>query len=87
MLNFWIKEWTMRLIALAALVMAALWGCQTWQESHAFPRMETTTITVDSTPERPQTFIEALRESCMTFGTFILEYQGEKEKYECRRVD
>lgn len=79
----------MRLLALSGIlcmVMLALWGCQTWKESSAFPPMETTPITVPPKPDRPATFIEALRESCMTFGRFILEYQGEKEEYECKRV-
>ena len=81
----------MRLFALGALALATLWGCQTWQESQpkAFPAMETTTITVGPVKPieaRPQTFIEALRASCLTYGTFILEYQGVKEKYSCRRL-
>ncbi len=78
----------MRLLVLGAIAIASLWGCQTWQErAQPFQPMEATTITVETKPDRPQTFIEALRESCMTYGTFILDYQGVKERYTCARVE
>lgn len=70
-----------------AVLLLSVWGCQSWQESSSFPPMEATTITVEPDMNRPKTFIEALRESCMTYGSFILEYQGEQENYECRRVE
>ncbi len=77
----------MRIFAIgAAALMLTVWGCQSWQESRVFPPMDATTITQDPKPDRPQTFIEALRESCIEYGSFILEYEGVQEKYECRRI-
>lgn len=78
----------MRIFAIgAAALMLTVWGCQSWQESRAFAPMDTTTITATPQPDRPQTFIEALRESCIQYGSFTLEYEGVKEKYSCRKLN
>jgi uncharacterized lipoprotein NlpE involved in copper resistance len=74
----------MKQIGIALLVLFGLLGCGN-KTVERFEQMNSTRITPQVDP-KPASFIETLRMSCLEYGKFILEYQGEKEEYSCERI-
>jgi hypothetical protein len=85
MKDYYIKEWTMRVLAILTVTFMSLWGCQTFQKSEPMPQMEVTRITPEPVVERELTFIEVLRKACLEDGFFKIKHQGVEEVYDCQK--
>ena len=90
MISYYIKEWTMRLLVILAIV-GTLWGCQSIKTTETMGPMDSVAITPEAMEEEKaledMTFIEALRYSCLKDGSFTLVYKSVREWYSCERID